>query len=104
MAKRVFAKTTAKKKAKDYHGGARYERSLPDISVAPAISHGVKSVNLEFTFEEALKLSLAVSSCLLELNRYHRGTIEGRDMGMLLSIKTDNSSITVIQKKIRSTS
>jgi len=101
MPKTVFAPTSAKKKAEDYHGGARYTRSLPDIAVPQTVSHGVKSVNLEFTFEEALKLSLALSSCILELNRYHRGTTEGRDMGMLLSIKTDNSSISVIRKKIR---
>ena len=81
MAKTVFAPTSAKKKAEDYHGAARYTRAMPDIGVSP----GVKSLNLEFTFEEALNLSLALNSCVLELNRYHRGTIEGRDMGPLLS-------------------
>ena len=97
MAKTVFGPSIAKTKAEDYHGVARYTRSLPDIGVSP----GVKSLNLEFTFEEALKLSLALNSCVLELNRYNRGTIEGRDMGMLLSIKTGNSSIAVIRKRIR---
>lgn len=101
MPNRVFATTNAARKADDYHGGARYERVMPDVSNAEAVSGGVKSVNLELTFEEALKLSLAISSCLHELNRYNRGTAEGRGMGMLLSIKTDNSSITVIEKKIK---
>ena len=53
------------------------------------------------TFDEALKLSLAIQSCLIQLNRYHRSTTAGRDMGLLLSIKTDSTSITVIEKSVR---
>ena len=96
--KRVFPrKTEIQTKAEDYYGAAGYERTLPDIA-----DNGIKSVNIEIRFEEALKLSLALQSCLSQLNRYNRGSTAGRDMGVLLSIKTDNKSIAVMERRIRS--
>jgi hypothetical protein len=53
------------------------------------------------TFDEALKLSLAIQSGLMQLNRYNRWTTAGREMGLLLSFKTDSRSITVIEKRVR---
>lgn len=78
---RVFAEGAIKTKASDYHGMARFVRSLPDLA-----TKDVKSVNLELSFEEALKLQLALSSCLHQLNRYNRGRAQGKEMGVLLSI------------------
>ena len=45
--------------------------------------------------------SLAVQSCLFQFNRYKRSATEGREMGMLLSIKTETNSIAVIEKRVR---
>ena len=45
---------------------------LPDVA-----AQGVKSVNINLTFEEALKLNLALDSCVHSINRYHRGTKKG---------------------------
>jgi len=98
--KRVFRAEDIKKKSEDYHGGARFERAYPNIAEPEVGAKGVKAVNLELTFE-ALKLSLALSSCLHELNRYHRGTKTGREMGLVLSVKMDNSSIAVIEERIK---
>ena len=95
--KRVFPRKQIAEKAEDYHGGARYTRASPDV-----YAQGVKSLNLEIPFDEALKLHLAIESCLLNLNRFNRGTKKGRSMGMLLSIKMDNCSITVIDKQLPS--
>jgi hypothetical protein len=64
-------------------------------------SQGVKSVNVHLSFEEAMKLSLAIQSCLIQLNRYNRSTTAGREMGLSLSLKTDNTSITVIETRVR---
>ena len=93
--KRVFAKQVIAEKAEDYHGGSRYTRASPDL-----YEQGVKSLNLEIPFEEALKLQLAFESCLISINRYNRGTKKGKSMGILLSIKMDNCSITVIEKSL----
>ncbi len=94
--KRSFSDDNIPTKADDYHGLADYVRTQPDIA-----AQGVKSVNIEMSFEEALRLSLAIQSCLMQLNRYKRSTTAGREMGMLLSIKTDSNTITVIEKRVR---
>ncbi|MBX3046852.1 MAG: hypothetical protein KF698_07640 [Anaerolineales bacterium] len=97
MVKRVFPKKQAKKKVEDYYGGAVFKKTSPDLA-----STGTKSLNLEIEYEEGLKLLMALQTCLQQLNRYNRATTEGKSMGLLLSIKMDNSSISVIEKSIRS--
>ena len=94
--KRSFSDDGIRTKSDDYHGLANYVRIQPDIAV-----QGIKSANIELTFDEALKFSLAIQACLMQLNRYNRSTTAGREMGLLLSIKTDSSSITVIEKRVR---
>jgi hypothetical protein len=98
MAKtRAFSPEGLPEKKADYHGSARFARASPDVA-----QQGIKSLNLDIPFEEALKLSLALNSCLQSLNRYHRGTTKGRAMGVCLSVKMDNSFISVIETTIRS--
>ena len=94
--KRSFSDDDIPTKADDYHGLAEYVRTQPDVS-----AQGVKSINIEMTFEEALRLSLAIQSCVMQLNRYKRSTTVGGEMGMLLSIKTETDTITVIEKRVR---
>lgn len=94
--RRAFSDEDIRKKADDYHGGCRYTRTQPDIA-----THGVKSVNIEMTFQEAMRLSLAIQSALLSLNTYNRSTSVGREMGLLLSVKTDSTAISVIEKRVR---
>jgi len=90
-----FSDPSIKAKAEDYHGLVSYVRTQPDVA-----AQGVKSINVELSFEMALRLSLAVQSAVLNLNRYNRSTTKGRDMGLLLSLKTDTNSITVIEKRV----
>jgi hypothetical protein len=71
-------------------------RTSPDV-----VQKGVKSLNVEMELEEALKLRLALDSCLLALNPLNRSTTKGRVMGAVLSIKTESSSIAVIDAKVR---
>jgi hypothetical protein len=92
MAKRAFSPSNTPEKAADYHGACRYTRTSPDVA-----SKGVKSMNVELELGEALKLRLALDSCLLSLNRYNRATSQGRAMSVVLSIKTDTTSIAVIE-------
>ena len=97
MAKtRAFSDDNIPTKAEDYHGLAKYVRTQPDVA-----SQGVKSINIEMTFEEAMKLSLGIQSSLMQLNRYNRSTKAGREMGLLLSVKTETNTITVIEKRVR---
>lgn len=96
MAKRAFSKEGTPEKAIDYHGACRYVRTSPDVA-----QRGIKSLNIEVPFEEALKLRLALDSALHALNRYNRSTSKGRAMGVVLSIKTESSSIAVIEAAMR---
>lgn len=94
--KRAFSDDNIPTKADDYHGTAHYVRTQPDVA-----GQGVESINIELTFEEAMKLSLSIQACLMQLNRYKRSTTTGREMGLLLSVKTKTNSMTVIEKRVR---
>lgn len=95
--KRSFSAEDIPTKATDYHGTAKYARTSPDVA-----AKGVESINVYLSFEEALRLSLAIQSCVMNLNRYKRSAVAGRDMGLLLSFKTASKSITVIETKVSS--
>ena len=94
--KRAFSSSDIKHKSEDYHGGCKYVRTSPDVA-----AKGVKSVNIELTFDEAMQLSLSVQSALLALNRYNRSTKKGREMGLCLSVKTDSNAISVIESRVK---
>jgi hypothetical protein len=96
VGKRSFSDDNLPMKADDYHGLAEYVRTQPEVA-----AQGVKSINLEMSFEEAVRFSLAVQSCVMQLNRYKRSAKEGREMGMCLSIKTETNTVTVIEKRVR---
>ena len=99
-AKRVHPPSKATKKAEDYHGSARFERISPDPSAFKADDKAVVSLNVHFSFEEALKLSLALQSCLINVNKFHRGDSEGKRMGVELTIHTTTGSVKVIEKSV----
>lgn len=87
----------APEKGRGYHGVGRCVRISPDVA-----QQGVKSLNIDMTMEEVLKLRLALDSCLLSVNRYKRSTEQGKSAGVCLSVKTGNSSIAVIETVLRS--
>jgi hypothetical protein len=98
MAKQGFGPPSGTvEKGRGYHGMARYVRVSPDVG-----QQGVKSVNIDMSIEEVLKLRLALDSCLLAVNRYNRSRKEGKSAGICLSVKTGASSITVVETVLRS--
>jgi len=42
-----------------------------------------------------------LSTCLTQLNRHNRSSLDGRAMMLFLSLKTVSTSITVIEKRVR---
>jgi hypothetical protein len=94
--KRAFSSADIRTKKDDYHGSCNYVRTSPDIA-----AQGIKSVNLELTFDAAMQLSLGIQSALLNLNRYNRSTKKGREMGLCLSVKTDSNAISIIEAPVR---
>ena len=94
--KRAFSSENIRQKKDDYHGSCQYVRTRPDVA-----AKGIKSVNIELTFAEAMQLSLGIQAALLSLNRYNRSTKKGREMGLCLSVKTESNAIAVIEAPIR---
>jgi len=82
-------------KAQDYHGMAAYSDTNPTVS-----SDDLPALNIKMSFDEAVKLSLAIQSAVLKLNRYNRSIKAGKQMGLLLSVKTATKTITVIEAKV----
>lgn len=93
---RSFSPDDVPEKKDDYHGGTRFVRIVPDIA-----AKGVKSVNIELTFDQALRLSTALQAGILKVNRYHRGKTKGKEIGLCLSVKVPTSAISVIETRVR---
>jgi hypothetical protein len=87
---RVYPGDEIKQKASDYHGQCAYARIRPKYSA--------KSLSIEVPFEEAVKLSLALQSCLLKLNSLDRKV--GKNTGVELSITTGTKAIKILDKKV----
>lgn len=96
--KRTFSPAEIPQKSDDYHGSCRYVRTSPDVA-----ADGVKSVNVEMTFDQAMRLSVALQSAILGLNRHNRTSKVGREMGLCLSIKMDSTAISVIEQRVKPT-
>lgn len=65
-------------KVADYHGAVRV--------AAIERSASAKTTRVRVSFEEGMKLKLALEDGLLALNRLNRGTAEARAMGLELRI------------------
>ena len=65
------------------------------------IQSSAKSINVVVSFEEALKLSLAIDECCRELNSYDRSRKAGRDAALLLTLFLDSKRIAVNDDKVK---
>ena len=52
-------------------------------------------INIVLSFEEALKLGLAIDECVRRLNRYNRATTEGKNAGLKLIVHFHKKRIRV---------
>ena len=81
----------AKKKPYSF-GGA----TIADMSPARSdIKRSTKTINLSLTFEEALKLNLALDESVRRLNKMNRSTSEGRGMMTKLILHLDKDRLVV---------
>jgi len=58
-------------------------------------SGATKVLNVIVSFEEALKLNLALEECLRDLNSYKRSATEGKNVALNLTIHLNSKRITV---------
>ena len=79
---------------KDSYGSAKLVGVAPDNHKFPEV------VSVILTFEEALKLNLAIDEALRGLNSYNRATKEGKSMGLNISVRPNIKRVMVVEQKI----
>jgi hypothetical protein len=73
-------------------GGCHFARTMPTLN---ALSPNTKVLNIDISFEEALKLSLAMSECVRKLNSYKRSTTAGKRSGLNVAVYLGTGEITI---------
>ena len=69
--------------------------------VGPKPVDGVPvTMNIDITFEEALKLHLSIGQALAKLNSYKRSTTAGKQSALRLAFRPRGQRITVLESKI----
>jgi len=81
-----------KLRVKETFGGCTVEGTSPKVA---DLSPKTPILNVWMSFEEALKLSLAIQECVRKLNSYHRGTKAGRQTGLNIAVRLHKRRITV---------
>ena len=83
------------KKKKYTFGTCAYSKTSP-----PQIAPTTKVINVILSFEEALKLNLAVDEGVRRLNSYNRATKAGKNAALNLTIYLDQKRIAVNEDKV----
>lgn len=78
-------------------GGCTVSNFSPEI---PALSPSTKMLNVSITFDEALKLSLAIQECVRKLNSYNRSTTAGKRTGLNIAVHLQSHRLTVNEAKL----
>ena len=65
-----------------------------------ALNSETKILNIMMTFEESLKLNLAIDECIRRLNSYKRSTKSGKSAGLNLAIHLEAERVTVNEGKL----
>jgi hypothetical protein len=89
MAKKSVKKTARKK---EFSFGSLHVVNDPPTRLQEA---GIKSANLILSFEDALKLHVALQAAVLELNSFDRNTVAGKNKGVNLCYYPETNYITV---------
>ena len=82
---------------KDSFGGCTFTRASPAYGM---LADNTKVVNIVLSFEEALKLNLAVQEAVRDLNTLHRAMKVNKLAGMKLAIHMNKNRITVARGRV----
>jgi hypothetical protein len=64
-----------------------------------ALSPGTKVLNIEISFEDALKLHLAIGECIRKLNSYKRSTKAGKRSALNVALHLSKNRVTINEGK-----
>jgi hypothetical protein len=73
-------------------GGCTFARTSPKRD---ALDASTPMLNIAMSFEDALKLSLAIDECIRRLNSYNRATRAGKRSGLNLAVHLNKGRITI---------
>jgi len=82
------------KRVKQSLGSCRFEQISPQRE---ALEPTTRVLNVLISFEDALKLHVAIQNCVLRLNGYDRSTVDGRRAAMNLAVFLDQKAITITE-------
>jgi hypothetical protein len=78
-------------------GGCDISNTSPALA---ALTADTKILNVRISFEEALKLHLAIGECIRKLNSYKRNTKAGRRTALNLALHLPKYRLTVNQENL----
>jgi hypothetical protein len=85
-------------KAKTFSfGGCNFGKLSPKLE---KLDSSTKVVNITLSFEDALKLNLAIDECVRRLNSYKRSTAAGKRSALNLAVHLNKDRITVNEGKL----
>jgi len=64
------------------------------------LTNATKILNVHLSFEEALKLSLAIDECVRQLNRYNKAMKAGKRAALNVAIHLDQQRISIHEGKL----
>jgi len=78
-------------------GTCGFQRTSPPLE---ALSPGTRVLNVLLSFEDALKLNVAIDECVRQLNAYNRSTTAGKRAALNLTVYLDKERITINEGKL----
>ncbi len=81
----------------DSFGTCAYGKTSPKRN---SISATTKSINILLSFDDALKLNLAIDECVRKINKYKRNSVAGKRAALNLIIHLDLERIAIKEGKI----
>ncbi len=78
-------------------GGCEFGKLSPQLS---KLSADTRVLNVTLSFEDALKIHLAIGECVRQLNSYKRSTTAGRRSALNLAIHLDKGRLTINEGKL----
>ncbi|MCK9994847.1 MAG: hypothetical protein KAH56_01060 [Candidatus Krumholzibacteria bacterium] len=78
-------------------GGCNFGKLSPKQE---ALGPNTKVLNVTLSFEDGLKLDLAIDECVRKLNSYKRSTVAGKRSALNIAVHLDKGRITINEGKI----
>ncbi len=80
---------------RDSFGACSFERLSPS-----ELATSTPALNVVMSFEEALKLNLAIHECVRKLGRYNRARAEGKKAALMMVIHLDTRRVRIQEGRL----